>query len=68
MAISSFKSAIVSSFARSTESILESATETSEVLVIHLVVVPFQRVEAEHSAEVICGLFDPECFEEVESS
>lgn len=43
-------------------------TKVGEVGVVHLVVIPFQGIETEHSAEVIRGLFDPERFEEVASS
>lgn len=48
--------------------ILLGGTKASEVGSVHLVVIPFKFVETEHIAEVIRGLFDPERFEEVESS
>lgn len=49
-------------------SILLGRTKVGEVGSVHLVVIPFKFVETEHGAEVIRGLFDPERFEEVESS
>ena len=49
-------------------SILVRGTQTLEIFVCHLVVVPVEGVETEHGAEVIRSLFDPEGFEKVESS